>query len=67
MSKILVGNTDKKGPPLSVDAKEVINPANCSMWMNFVREDVVAETQSYLLVKTKDGYLEKSTNTSTME
>jgi hypothetical protein len=60
MIKILVGNTDKKGPPFSKDAKEVINPANYSMLMNFLREGFVAEIQSYVLLKTKDGYLEKS-------
>jgi hypothetical protein len=43
-----------------VDAKEVINPAKYSMLMNFVKEDFVAETQSYLLMKTKDGCFEKS-------
>jgi hypothetical protein len=60
MSKILVGNTDKKCPPFWIDAKEVISPANYFMWRDFVRKDFVAENQSYLLVKTKDGYLEKS-------
>jgi hypothetical protein len=38
----------------------VISPANYFMLRNFVREAFVAESQSYLLVKTKDGYLEKS-------
>ncbi len=50
---------DKKGPRLSVDTKEVINPANYSVLINFVRESFVAESQSYLLVKIKDGYLER--------
>jgi len=50
---------DQKGHRFSVDAKEVINPANYSVLINFVRESFVAESQSYLLVKIKDGYLER--------
>jgi len=59
MNKILVDNTDKKGPRFLVDRKEVINPANLSVIIFLVREDFVAEKQSYLLLKRKFSYLEK--------
>jgi hypothetical protein len=39
--------------------KEVINPANYFLLMNFEREGFVAESQGYLLVKIKYGYREK--------
>jgi hypothetical protein len=42
-----------------VDAKEVINPANYFLLMNFERKGFVAESQGYLLVNRKDGYREK--------
>ncbi len=35
------------------------NPANYSVLMNFVRQDVVATSQGCLLEKTEEEYLEK--------
>jgi hypothetical protein len=53
MSKILTDTIQtKKGPCFSVDAK-VINPANYSVLMNFMREGFVAESQGYLLTMRK--------------
>ena len=36
------------------EMKYVINPANYSVLMNFVKEGFVAEGQYYLIVKSKD-------------